>query len=110
MRAIMLMLFAIGCGGDLEQQDNATCQNESREFWSVVPYAWDELEDIQTTKMTNGCILTTTTHYVYRGDTTTTSDNGGGNLPFGYYQQQCAFDACNPPLNITQLDRASDNR
>ena len=94
MRALIIALFLAGCAtAQPEQETGPACHNITQEFWVGVPYSWDVMDDEENTKMDNGCILTTITHYVL--DTDTSGGGAGGSAPDPFH---CDVDGCGGPL------------
>lgn len=101
MRVIIAMsLFVIACIGQTQTTDK--CKDLVEEHILKVSSALDVYDDEETFTMTNGCVLTTITHYVL-------NDSGGGdsgNDPFG-----CDYALCDPALSeqSTYSDPAPDS-
>ncbi len=103
----LLCLMMLGCAVD---QSNVAptdvCETTTRDFVVPVQYPWDEVDETITTTTDQGCMLLTTTHYVYEATADTgTSGVANGSLPFGFYQKQCQWDApCNLRLTLVRMN------
>ena len=94
MRGLVVALMLAGCAGVQPAQDEpAKCHNITQEFTVGVPFSWDVMDDEETTTMTNGCTLTTITHYVL--DDGSGGSGAGGSAPDPLH---CDVDGCGGPL------------
>lgn len=102
MKFLIAVLVFAGCAtAQVEPEAPAKCQNITQEFTVGVPFSWDVMDDEETTTMTNGCTLTTITHYVL--DDGSGGGGAGGSAPDPLH---CDVDGCGGPLlkSVTYSD------